>query len=83
MEIIKIRKTILSDSLELSGLSQFQGQDVDIVISLAETKPRRSEQNPGFMRFAGIAAHETALLEELETEIMMNRDLDLRRQFDP
>lgn len=34
MEIIKIRKTILSDSLEVNGLSQFQGQEVEIVISL-------------------------------------------------
>lgn len=35
------------------------------------------------MRFAGIAANETALLEELEAEVMINRDLDLHRQSDP
>lgn len=82
MERIKIRKTILSDSLELSGLSQFHGQEVEIVISLAVSKPEQPGQKSGFMRFAGIAANETALLEELETEVMTNRDLDLRRQLD-
>jgi hypothetical protein len=83
MEIIKIRKTILSDSLEVSGLSQFQGQEVEIVISLAQSKSAQPEQKPNFMRFAGIAANETALLEELEAEVMINRDLDLYRQSDP
>ncbi|WP_416666549.1 hypothetical protein [Egbenema bharatensis] len=74
MEIIKIRKTILSDSLEVNGLSQFQGQEVEIVISLAQPKSAQPEQEPDFMRFAGIAANETALLEELEAEVMINRD---------
>jgi hypothetical protein len=82
MESIKIRKTILADSLELNGLSQFQGQEVEIVISLAAPKSGQPEQRSGFMRFAGIAANETALLEEIETEILINRDSDLQRQLD-
>jgi len=82
MERIKIRKTILSDSVELNGLSQFQGQDVEIVISLATTEPTELERKPNFMRFAGIAADRASLLEELENEITANRDLDLRRQLE-
>ncbi|NJO41157.1 MAG: hypothetical protein HC769_02950 [Cyanobacteria bacterium CRU_2_1] len=82
MECIKIRKTILGDSLELSGLSRFQGQEVEIVISLAKTKSGQPEQKPGFMRFAGIAANETVFLEEMENEITTNRGLDLQRKFD-
>lgn len=82
MESIKIRKTILSDSLELSGLSQFRGQEVEIVISLAAAKSAQPKPNPDFMQFAGIAANEAPLLEALENEIMSNRDLDLQKQFD-
>ncbi|NJO80064.1 MAG: hypothetical protein HC827_17135 [Cyanobacteria bacterium RM1_2_2] len=82
MESIKIRKTILSDSLELSGLSQFQGQEVEIVISLVAPKFTQPEQKTGFMKFAGIAAHEASLLEALENETVANRNLDLQKQLD-
>lgn len=82
MESIKIRKTISGDSLELSGLSQFQGQEVEIVISLTATNSAQPKQNPGFMKFAGIAAHEAPLLEALENEIVTNRNLDLQKQLD-
>jgi hypothetical protein len=73
---LKIHKTILSDSLELSGLAQFQGQEVEITISPI-TRPKTN-----FMRFAGIAAHQAALLEDLEQDITANRALDLRRAID-
>jgi hypothetical protein len=82
MERIKIRTTILSDSVELNGLSQFQDQDVEIVTSLATTEPTKIERKPNFMRFAGVAGDRAPLLEELEDEIRANRDLDLRRQLE-
>lgn len=90
MDSLKIRKTILSDSLELSGLSQFQGQEVEIIISPLSA-PRNSEgtariphknESKSFMRFAGIAATEAPVLEDLEAEILANRDRDLHRQID-
>jgi hypothetical protein len=44
---IKIHKTILSDSLELSGLAQFQGQEVEITITpVVLLKPIAPEQDP-------------------------------------
>jgi hypothetical protein len=73
---LKIHKTILSDSLELSGLAQFQGQEVEITISPI-TRPKTN-----FMRFAGIAAHQADLLEDLEQDITTNRALDLHRAID-
>jgi hypothetical protein len=81
MESLKIRKTILGDSLELSGLAQFQGQEVEISICAIAPAPHPDEPK-SFMRFANIAATETPLLQDLETEINLNRDLDLHRQTD-
>jgi hypothetical protein len=68
MDTLKIRKTILGDSLELSGLSQFQGQEVEIIISPVSSASHPDETK-SFMRFAGIAATETALLQDLEADI--------------
>lgn len=81
MDTLKIRKTILGDSLELSGLSQFQGQEVEIIISPISSTPHPNETK-SFMRFAGIAATETALLQDLEADLQQNRDLDRHRQLD-
>lgn len=81
MDTLKIRKTIRGDSLELSGLSQFQGQEVEIIISPVSSTPHLDETK-SFMRFAGIAATETALLQDLEADLQQNRDLDLHRQLD-
>ncbi len=75
MAQIKIRKTILSDSLQLEGLSQFLGQEVEILIS--QVAPPQPAQ-PDFMRFAGIAAAEADLLEALEADLLTNRSLDLQ-----
>ncbi|WP_156427134.1 hypothetical protein [Leptolyngbya sp. NIES-2104] len=77
---MKIRKTVVSDSLELSGLSQFQGQEVEIIIS--PISPPHTTDAASFMRFAGLAATEAALLKDLEREIEINRDHDLHRQPD-
>ncbi len=79
MEQIKIRKIILSDSLQLEGLSQFQGQEVEILISLVVNSPQPPK--PGFMKFAGIAHSEAVLLEALEADILANRRLDLQRDW--
>lgn len=78
MDTLKIRKTIRGDSLELSGLSQFQGQEVEIIISPVSSAPYLDETK-SFIRFAGIAATETALLQDLEADLQQNRDLDLYR----
>jgi hypothetical protein len=67
---LKIHKTIDSDSLELSGLDQFQGQEVEITTSPI-TRPQ-----PNFMRFAGIAAPQADLLEALEQDVIADRALD-------
>lgn len=75
---LKIHKTILSDSLELSGLAQFQGQEVEITISPVS----RPSPKPSFMRFAGIAAQQSNLLQDLEQDIPVNRALDRLRTFD-
>jgi hypothetical protein len=73
---LKIKTTIDSDSLELSGLAQFQGQEVEITISPV-TRP-----DADFMRFAGIAAQQADLLKDLEQDITANRALDLHRDVD-
>jgi hypothetical protein len=44
---LKIHKTILGDSLELSGLAQFQGQEVEIIITpVVLPKPIAPEPDP-------------------------------------
>ncbi len=75
VEQIKIRKIIVSDSLEISGLSQFQGQEVEITVVAIAASSSSTIHTPDFMRFAGIAADEAALLEKLEQEILANRAL--------
>lgn len=84
IERFKIRKTILSDSLEINGLGQFQGQEVEIIITPITDSLFTSLPSPptNFMRFAGIAADETELLEDLEKDISANRDLDLQNLDD-
>lgn len=88
MGTLKIRKTILSDSIQLVGLAQFQGQEVEISISPVASLPAgfapapHSDKAQSFMRFADIAATEAALLQDLEAEIELNRDRDLHRQID-
>jgi hypothetical protein len=72
--LIKVHKTIVSDSLELNGLAQFQGQEVEITISPITRPPAN------FMRFAGIAASQADLLDALEQDVTANRALD--RDFD-
>jgi hypothetical protein len=81
---VKIHKIILSDSLEISGLGQFQGQEVEIIITPITQSSYTPLPSPSinFMRFAGIAADETALLEDLEKDISANRDLDLQKLDD-
>lgn len=79
MEQIKIRKTILSDSLQLEGLSPFLGQDVEILISPISKPVQPSPAK--FIRFAGIAQADAALLEALEAEVEANRQLDLKREL--
>jgi|GEM_PF-3525781 len=81
---LKIHKTILSDSLEISGLGQFQGQEVEIIITPIINSGYTSLPSPtaNFMRFAGIAADETTLLESLEQDISANRNLDLQEFHD-
>ncbi|MBW4468037.1 MAG: hypothetical protein KME07_21640 [Pegethrix bostrychoides GSE-TBD4-15B] len=78
MAQIKIRKTILSDSLKLEGLSQFLGQEVEIWISQVSNQP---QPKPSFMRFAGIATAEASLLEALEADSLANRSLDMQRDW--
>ncbi len=79
-EQLKIHKTIFSDSLEISGLDQFQGQEVEITITpITDSGYTSLPSPPNFMRFAGIAADETALLEDLEQDISANRNLDLQK----
>jgi hypothetical protein len=73
---LKIHKMILSDSLELSGLAQFQGQEVEITITPI-AHPQAS-----FMRFAGIAERQSALLKELEQDVLANRVLDSQRSIE-
>jgi len=81
---LKIHKTILSDSLEISGLGQFKGQEVEIIITPIINSGYTPLPTPptNFMRFAGIAADETALFENLEQEISANRNLDLQKFHD-
>lgn len=81
MNPLKIRKTIDSDSLELKGLSQFQGQEVEIIISPVSSAPP-ADASKSFLRFAGIAASEADLLKDLEAEIQRDRDLDRHRELD-
>lgn len=74
----------------LRAIATRQGKDlVTIVIevltqSLALNQPRNSiiPKQPRFMRFAGIAARETALLVSLEEDVNRDRALDLQRQID-
>lgn len=82
MASIRIRKTVLNDSLELSGLSQFKGQEVEIIVSSVPQSFDQSSATPSFMRFAGIAAEEMSRLEGFEDEITANRALDLQRLED-
>ncbi|KAF3887929.1 MULTISPECIES: hypothetical protein [Nostocales] len=80
MDVLKIKKTIMSDLLELSGLSEFKGKEVEITISLVTqeaTQTSRTRKN--FMRFAGIAADMAGTLEDLEKDVTANRQLDLQR----
>jgi len=79
MAQIKIRKTILSDSLKLEGLSQFLGQEVEILISQVIKQPQATK--PSFMKFAGIASAEASLLEALEADTLTNRSLDMQRDW--
>ena len=82
VERFKIRTLINSDSLEISGLGQFQGQEVEITIAPITTSAPEPISTPNFMRFYGIASDETALLEAIEQDVEANRDLDLNRPND-
>ncbi len=78
---LKIRKIILSNSLEISGLSQFEGQEVEIIIAPITASLPSPIHTRNFMRFAGIAGEETALLEAIEHDISANRALDFHLPF--
>ncbi|MBO3462499.1 hypothetical protein G7B40_029445 [Aetokthonos hydrillicola Thurmond2011] len=69
IERFKIRTLINSDSLEISGLGQFQGQEVEITIAPITTSSPEPISTPNFMRFYGIAGDETPLLEAIEQDI--------------
>ncbi|GAA6620497.1 hypothetical protein [Scytonema sp. NUACC26] len=80
MDVLKIKKKITSDLLELSGLSELKGKEVEITISLVNQEATRNScTKQNFMRFAGIASDMTATLEDLEKDIAANRQLDLQR----
>ncbi len=82
VERFKIRTLINSDSLEISGLGQFQGQLVEITIAPITASSPEPISTPNFMRFYGIAQDETALLEAIEQDMEANRALDLNRPND-
>ncbi|KYC38489.1 hypothetical protein WA1_35455 [Scytonema hofmannii PCC 7110] len=77
MDVLKIKKTITSDLLELSGLSEFKGKEVEITISLVNQEATQtSRKKKNFMKFAGIAVDMAATLQDLENEVAANRQLD-------
>ena len=75
VERFKIRTLINSDSLEISGLGQFQGQFVEITIAPITASSPEPISTPNFMRFYGIARNETALLEAIEQDISANKNI--------
>ncbi len=80
MDVLKIKKTITSDLLELSGLSEFKGKEVEITISpINQEATQTSCTKKNFMKFAGIAVNMAATLEDLEKDVAANRQLDLQR----
>jgi len=78
----KIRTHINSDSIEINGLGQFQGQFVEITIAPIITTEPEPISTPNFMRFYGIASDEIALLEAIEQDVEASRALDLNRPND-
>ncbi|NJP11119.1 MAG: hypothetical protein HC866_17950 [Leptolyngbyaceae cyanobacterium RU_5_1] len=68
----------MGDSLELEGLSRFSGQEVEIIISPVTDASSRIQLKPNFMRFAGVAASEAFLLEELEKDATRKFSVDWR-----
>ncbi len=82
VERLKIRQIIKSDSLEISGLGQFQGQFVEITIAPITASSPEPISTSNFLRFYGIARDETALLEDIEQDMEANGALDLKRPND-
>jgi hypothetical protein len=52
------------------------------VMNLFQQAKQRYANKKGFMRFAGIAQDESALLQEIESEIEINRELDIIRAIE-
>jgi hypothetical protein len=56
---------------------------IEILMQVLSQEPQFLAPQPAkFMRFAGIAAQDTALLDALEQDIARDRSSDLQRQLD-